>query len=151
MSRGVYYKWLLAMYTITGIVFYKSISTVYGYEFVLADSWYKIGLVGVFLSGALLLLINIFLLNIRFGDGTADDPHSKMRIGEFREAGSKKYSIILILPLLVMGVMNIQWDFVAEGLATLNIFFSLLLYQGAVNRGGDELVLEMAKAGTEKK
>lgn len=151
MSRGLYYKWLLALYAITGIVFYKSFSTVYGIEFVFSDSWYKIVLFSVLLGGAALLLINIFLLNVRFGDGTEDDPHSKMRIGEFREAGSKKYSFIIILPLLVMAVMNIQWDFLLEGLATLNIFFATMLYQGAVNRGGDELVLEMAKAGTSKK
>ena len=155
MTRSVYYKWLLAMYLITGIVFYKSISSAYGIEFVLAESWYRIGMVGTFLTGAIMLFINIFMLNMRFGDsiGEGKDESSckDMRIGEYREAGSKKYSFIIIFPLLVMAVMNIQWDFVWEGLATLNIFFSVLLYQGAVNRGGDELVLDQAKAGTTKK
>lgn len=155
MTRSVYYKWLLALYAITGIVFYKSVSTAYGIEFVLAESWYNIGLVGTVSVGALLLLVNIFLLNCRFGEsvGEGKDESSckDMRICEFREAGSKKYSFIIILPLLVMAVMNIQWNFVWEGLATLNIFFGTMLYQGAVNRGGDELVLDMAKAGTTKK
>lgn len=155
MTRSVYYKWLLALYVITGIVFYKSLSSTYGIEFVLAESWYRIGAIGTFGTGAILLLINIFLLNCRFGDsiGEGKDESSckDMRIGEFREAGSKKYSFIIILPLLVMAVMNIQWDFVWEGLATLNIFFATMLYQGGVNRGADELVLDQAKAGTTKK
>lgn len=155
MTRSGYYKWLLALYIITGIVFYKSVSTVYGIEFVLADSWYKIGLVGTIGTGALLLMLNIFLLNCRFADDTptkeSELSWSDMRMNEFREAGSKKYSTVIILPLLVMAVMSIQWEFVVEGLATLNIFFATLLYQGAINRGADELVLEMAKAGTPKK
>lgn len=155
MTRSGYYKWLLALYIITGIVFYKSLSTVYGIEFVLADSWYKIGLVGTIGTGVLLLLVNIFLLNCRFSDDKPEKENelswSDMRMSEFREAGSKKYSTVIILPLLVMAVMSIQWEFVVEGLATLNIFFATLLYQGAINRGADELVLEMAKAGTPKK
>lgn len=155
MSRGLYYKWLLAIYAITGIVFYKSFSTVYGVPFVLGESWYRIGVICTLGSGALLLLINIFLLNCRFnnsvGEGKDEISYAEMRMGEFREAGSKKYSFIIILPLLVMAVMNIQWDFLLEGLSTLNIFFATMLYQGAVNRGGDELVLAMAKAGTSKK
>lgn len=159
MKRSEYFKFLAVLYVFVSVVFYKNISTVYGFTFYPADAWYNIAFFGICFIALFFLLLNVFLLDVRFGeasgnpkgsDGSDGEPTRKnLRIGEYREAGSK-YSFLWILPMLVMAVMNIQYNYILEGLSTLNIFFAAMLYQGAVNRGADELVLDQAKAGTAK-
>lgn len=156
MSRTSYYKLLLVLYTFTGMLFYKSVSDVYSITFYPAITWYQIASWGTYAIAILLVIMNLFLLDFRFGSGSSvSDEGNKSsnednRITEFVDAGHKEYSFLLILPMLIMGVMNIQWGYMFEGLATMNIFFAALLFQGAIKRGGKEYVLKQAKAGTNK-
>lgn len=149
MNRSTYYKFLCILYTFLGVVFYKSVSDVYTITFYPAITWYQIALGGTYIVATIMLILNLFLLDIRFGSDSKNSQQD-VCITEYVDAGYKEYSFILILPMLIMGVMNIQWGYLSEGLATMNIFFGALLYQGAINRGGKEYVLKQAKAGTTK-